>query len=76
MDEKNLKCIRGKCDYFFSSDNYFETCQLISKYVLTDKCYGLAEIPNKKEEIICKIAKLTEELNRFDELENLIKENQ
>lgn len=76
MDEKNLKCIRDKCFCHFSSDDYFETCYLISKRVLLDQCYGLTEIPNKKEEIICKIAKLTEELNRLDELEKFIKENQ
>jgi len=76
-NETKLKCIKEKCKFYFESDNlYFETCQLISKYVLLDNCYGISEIPNKKEIIVCKIAKLVEELDCLNELEKLIKSNQ
>lgn len=71
-----LKCIKNKCDYYWSSDDYYETCYLISKRVLLNKCYGLAEVPSKKEELICKIAKLTEEYNQLCLLESWIMENQ
>lgn len=71
-----LKCIKDKCKMYWSSDEYFETCYLISKRVLLDKCFGLAEIPNRKDEIICKIAKLTQELTELEGLENLIRNNQ
>lgn len=71
-----LKCIKEKCFCYFQSDNYYETCKLISKYMLLDKCFGLMEIPAKKEELICKIAKLVEELNELEGLENLIRKNQ
>lgn len=71
-----LKCIKDKCYLYFESDRYYETCQLISKRVLLDKCYGLAEIPNKREEIVCRIAKLTQELDKLNGLENLIRDNQ
>jgi len=73
---KYLKCIKEKCPYYHNSDDYFETCQLISKYVLLDNCYGISEISNKKEIIVCKIAKLIEELECLNRLENLIKNNQ
>ena len=78
MDEtKELKCIKENCKYYFESNNlYFETCQIISKKVLLDNCYGLSEVPDKKEEIACRIAKLTEEFDYLCLLENLIKENQ
>ena len=48
MEEKEFKCIKEKCFLYFSSDNYYEVCQLVSKYVLIDECYGIKEIPNKK----------------------------
>ena len=74
---KELKCIKEKCFLYFESDNkYFETCQLVSKYILLDKCYGLTAIPNKKEEVTCKIANLVKELDCLNELEELIKNNQ
>jgi len=73
---EELKCIKEKCKFYFNSDNYMETCYLISKYMLLDKCFGLMEIPAKKEELICQIAKLVEELNELEGLENLIKNNQ
>jgi len=76
-DSTKLKCIKEKCKFYFESDNlYFETCLLISKYVLLDYCYGLSAIPNKKEEVTCKIAKLVSELDCLNELEELIKDNQ
>ena len=72
-----IKCIKELCKFYYDSDdNYFETCQLISKYVLLDNCYGLSEIPNKKEELTCKIAKLVSELEYLNELEELIDNNQ
>jgi len=76
MEEKEFKCIKEKCFLYFSSDNYYEVCQLVSKYVLIDKCYGIKEIPNKKEEIVCKIADLVKELDCLNELEELIRSNQ
>ena len=75
-DLKELKCIKEKCNYYFDSNLYYGTCQLISKKVLLDKCHGLSEIPDKKEEIACRIAKLTEEFDRLCFLENWIRENQ
>jgi len=74
--ETKLKCIKWNCKFYHESDNYFETCQLISKYVLLDNCYGLSEIPNKKEELTCKIAKLVKEYDYLSELEELIRDNQ
>jgi len=74
--ETKLKCIKWNCKFYHESDNYFETCQLISKYVLLDNCYGLSEIPNKKEELTCKIAKLVNELEYLNELKELIGNNQ
>lgn len=71
-----FKCIKDKCKKYFNSDYYYETCYLLSKRVLLDKCHGIEEIPNKKEYIICKIAKLTTELDELEKLEKLIKENQ
>jgi hypothetical protein len=71
-----LKCIKENCDYYFESDQYFETCNLISKYVLLNKCFGLDNINEKKEEITCKIAKLVSELEYLEGLEELIKNNQ
>jgi len=74
---KELKCIKEKCFLYFESDNkYFETCQLVSKYILLDKCYGITAIPNKKEEVTCKIANLVKELDCLNELEELIMNNQ
>jgi len=76
-NEIKLKCIKENCKFYFESDNlYFETCQLISKYVLLDNCYGITAIPNKKEEVVCKIANLVKELECLNELEELIKNNQ
>jgi len=74
--ETKLKCIKWNCKFYHESDNYFETCQLISKYVLLNNCYGLSEIPNKKEELICKIADLVKEYDYLSELESLIKSKQ
>ena len=76
MEEKEFKCIKEKCFLYFSSDNYYEVCQLVSKYILIDKCYGITAIPNKKEEVTCKIANLVKELDCLNELEELIKSNQ
>lgn len=74
--EDNLRCIRDKCDLFFSSDDYFETCNLVSKRVLLTRCFGLTEVKNKKEEITCKIAKLVSELEYLDGLEELVRNYQ
>ena len=71
-----FKCIKDKCKYYFTSDNYFETCQLISKNVLLDNCYGLSGVKNRKEKITCKIAKLVSELEYLEGLEDLIRDNQ
>ena len=71
-----FKCIKENCPRFYSSDNYFETCQLVSKYVLIDKCYGIEAIPERKEEIACKIQKLIGEFTELGELEQLIKNKQ
>ena len=73
---KEFKCIKEKCFLYFNSDDYYEVCQLVSKYVLIDKCYGITAIPNKKEEVVCKIANLVKELECLNELEELIKNNQ
>ena len=75
-DSTKLKCIKWNCRFYHESDNYFEVCQLVSKYVLLDNCYGISEIPNKKEIIVCKIANLVKELDCLNELEELIRNNQ
>lgn len=72
-----LKCIKENCQYYFESDNlYYETCKLISKRVLLDKCHGLTEVPNKQIEIASKIAKLTQEFDQLCLLENWVRDNQ
>jgi len=52
---KEYKCIKEKCFLYFNSDDYYEVCQLVSKYVLIDKCYGIKEIPNKKKKLLVKL---------------------
>lgn len=71
-----LKCIKEKCSCYWESDSYYETCKLVSRYLLLDKCYGLSEVQNKKEEITCQIAKLVSELEYLNGLENLVRNNQ
>jgi len=72
-----IKCIKEKCKFYYDSDDkYFETCSLISKFALLDKCHGISEIPNKKEELTCKIASLVKEYDYLNGLEKLIKNNQ
>jgi hypothetical protein len=72
-----LKCIKENCDFYFESDNlYYEACQLISKRILLDKCYGLAEVPNKKIEIASKVQKLIKEFDRLCFLESWVEDNQ
>ena len=72
----NIKCIKEKCPFYYKSNKYQEVCHLTSKYKLLDKCYGVLEIPNKKEIIICKIAKLINELDCLEETNTLIMCNQ
>ena len=71
-----LKCIGEKCDYYSNSNLYQETCQLVSKRVLLDRCYGLDEVVDKREEIGCKIQKLTKEYVYLSLLGELVKDNQ
>jgi len=75
-NQTNLKCIKDKCGFYFSSDDYFHTCLLVSKYIIPEKCYGIYAIPNKIEVIGCKIGKLLEELECLNELKELVKNNQ
>jgi len=72
----NLKCIKEKCPFYYNSSTYQETCYLTSKYKLLDKCYGVLEMPNKKESIACKIANLINELECLEETNTLIMCNQ
>jgi len=51
-NQTNIKCIKEKCPFYYQSSTYQEVCHLTSKYKLLDKCYGVLEIPNKKEVII------------------------
>jgi len=76
VEVKELKCIKEKCPFYYQSNIYQETCYLTSKYKLLDKCCGILEIPNKKEIIICKIAKLINELECLEETNTLIMCNQ
>lgn len=72
-----LKCIKEKCNSYFSSDDrYVEICQLANEYIPSNKCIGLGKIPDRKEELSCKIAKLVGELEYLNGLEELIKGNQ
>jgi len=70
------KCIRDKCRYYHESVIYNETCQLVSKRVLLGECFGLDEVNNKKEEIACKIQKLTQEFEYVSFLEDWVRDNQ
>jgi len=72
----NIKCIKEKCPFYYQSNIYQETCYLISKYKLLDKCYGILEIPNKKEIIACQISELLKELDCLEETNTLIMCNQ
>ena len=72
----NIKCIKEKCPFYYQSNIYQETCYLISKYKLLDICYGILEIPNKKEIIACQISELLKELDCLEETNTLIMCNQ
>ena len=76
INQTNIKCIKEKCPFYYQSSTYQEVCHLISKYKLLDKCYGILEIPNKKEIIACKIANLINELDCLEETNTLIMCNQ
>ena len=73
---KKMKCIKHKCPYYFESDNYFEVCQLVSKYCIVGNCIGVNAIKPKMEELACKISKLTTEYSTLSYLEDWIKDNQ
>jgi len=75
-NQTNIRCIKEKCPFYYQSNIYQEVCHLTSKYKLLDKCYGILEIPNKKEIIACKIAKLINELECLEETNTLIMCNQ
>jgi len=75
-NQVTIKCIKEKCPFYYQSNIYQETCYLISKYALLDKCYGILEIPNKKEIIACKISELLKELDCLEETNTLIMCNQ
>ncbi len=74
--DKELKCIRGLCKFYFESDQYFEVCQLTSKYCVTGKCIGLEFIKPKIEQVDYQISKLTSEYNYLSHLEEWIEDNQ
>ena len=76
INQINIKCIKEKCPFYYQSNIYQETCYLTSKYKLLDKCYGILEIPNKKEIIACKISTLINELECLEETNTLIMCNQ
>jgi len=71
-NQSNLKCIKENCKYYHNSSDYFESCELLSKYVLLDKCYGLSETQNKQENLACKISNLINELQYLNNLKSLI----
>ena len=73
---EELKCIRDKCSFYQESSIYHETCGLVSKRVLLDECYGLDEVVNKREEIACRIQKLTQEFEYLTFLKDWVKDNQ
>ena len=76
INQTNIKCIKEKCPFYYNSSTYQEVCHLISKYKLLDKCYGILEIPNKKEIIACQISELLKELDCLEETNTLIMCNQ
>jgi len=76
INQTNIKCIKEKCPFYYQSNIYQETCYLTSKYKLLDKCYGIMEIPNKKEIIACQISELLKELDCLEETNTLIMCNQ
>ena len=73
---KELKCIKKLCKYYFESDEYFEVCQLASKYCIVGKCIGLEFIKSKMEQIDCQISELVREYNSLSPLREWIEENQ
>ena len=70
-----LKCIKDKCYYYFESD-IFKTCKLKPNQGIIDECIGFSEIEPRREEVIGKIALLTNELNRLEHMRDWIKDNQ
>ena len=76
----NCKCIKSnekvKCPMYHISDDVYQTCKLVPGAYIDRSCIGINKINPKMEEIICKIAKLTTELNTLEELENIIIDNQ
>lgn len=72
MESNNFKCIKNQCRYYFASDIY-EGCSITDKYryVLNNYC-DLTNIATREEEIACKIARLTNELEYLNKLKKAI----
>ncbi|MFA5559300.1 MAG: hypothetical protein WDA59_07620 [Methanofastidiosum sp.] len=74
-----IKCIKEKCPMYlpFKYDlHIINTCKIKPWIELKDECIGFDYIDLKKEDKICKISKLTTEVNILAELKNYIKDNQ
>ncbi len=74
-DIKNINCINELCPYFFSSDG-LKICYLANENYISDKCKGIDKIKPKMEYLSCKIAKLTNEYNKLEYLEDYIRSKQ
>ncbi len=73
----NKKCIKSKCVYYFSTDNYAK-CQLNpSVYLKEDNdCIGIDKVDKLTEELASKISKIVMEMQQLSTLEEIVKENQ
>ena len=71
-----FKCLKNQCSMYYSSDDYFETCQVVNEYCVAGNCIGYDKINSKMEEIVCKISKLTNEYNTLAELKKYIIDSQ
>lgn len=76
-----IKCIGKLCPKYTEEliggmeCNY---CNLVNDFVnsYTQDCIGFDHLPNKREELACKIAKLTTEYNSLTGFEEYIKDYQ
>ena len=74
----NLKCVKRKCKYYFTSDNYYISCQIAKEYILNGNgnCIGVRYSNKLAEDMACKISKMVSEYNSLKQLPEFIKNNQ
>lgn len=85
-----LKCIQEKCKYYVDfMDNVindkklnsitkfipYYKCKLTNEYI-SNKCEGVNKLEERKEEVGCKIQKLTQEYEYLNFLQEWVRDNQ